>query len=593
MAVRHRPEIEAMAVAVSGTNLSDPTAEAALAAWLRSRAAPEHRTDTAYLLADVVRRRGKLVLRSITMPTREGNVVTVRGADLDAVLRDLLERHPGRWFVPHALDLLGWMDDRGLDLPKRAVDPALVAFILDPDAPIALHGATRSVRGLPPSVRNWLGDHRRALPTPSRVRDVAAALPALDQELGRIVDDRRQRALVEDDVGATLPILAKIERGGARIGQPTGVPSWKALLDQMQRDLDQLESAFVGVVTGVDPYTAEASVVVDKLKARNVKVPTAYWHKSLSTKQELLRMAATGRAPATALLKARSLASPSGTYYWLNQITSGRTDLRGTMFPQTTGRWGFRKLPVQNLVKHGAEAKLIRSGLVAPDGYVLVGADFNSFEIRLLAALSGDPVLLAAAQTDDVHSNIAGRVFGAALAKSKRDEVKKCLYAIGYGQTESGFWRSQSSMPIAEAKELYAELRTALSGVFKFRRRVIKSLKLDGYVETVGAWRRYHPGNTGFYRKAFNTVVQGLGADILRWVLRRLARDLHGLDVRFLHQAHDELILAARPDDVEFVAELLGDIMEQKVAAESRLLPRQVRLVAKVRKGATWADLLA
>jgi DNA polymerase I len=151
-------------------------------------------------------------------------------------------------------------------------------------------------------------------------------------------------------------------------------------------------------------------------------------------------MAALGNSVVVSLLRARSLSSDSGMQYWLRHLKADRLHLRGMHRPTTTGRWSLRDLPLHSLPKRGSDGQSLRSGLLAPSGFVLVGADWNAFESRLLASLSGDSTLLQAARSEDMHVAMSRVLFGSG---DRRSLAKAGLYGVVYGQTEASFWRKR------------------------------------------------------------------------------------------------------------------------------------------------------
>jgi DNA polymerase-1 len=237
---------------------------------------------------------------------------------------------------------------------------------------------------------------------------------------------------------------------------------------------------------------------------------------------------------------------------------------------------------LHNLPKRDDWAEVLRSGLVAPPGMSLIAADWSGFEVRLLAELSGDPVLQAACRAGSPHQYLRQRI-GAQWSK---DQVKRAVFALLYGQGRDGFCAGQPDLPWAQAEQLYNQLLQILAVAHDFMRQQSKSYFAPQGVRTRGGWRRMLPDG----RNAGNTQVQGLGADLQRFVLRQLSTLLRRYDAEVVHVVHDEFIVACPPNVQLEVEKLLVDAMET-AGPESGLLP-DATLPVESKKGRTWADLI-
>jgi DNA polymerase I-like protein with 3'-5' exonuclease and polymerase domains len=158
-----------------------------------------------------------------------------------------------------------------------------------------------------------------------------------------------------------------------------------------------------------------------------------------------------------------------------------------------------------------------------------------------------------------------------------------------YGQTKDGFVQDNPDLDHDRSEELFDVLSTEFQGVLQYRDQVIAAYKTNRTVSTTGGWRRSAPSENA----AFNTIVQGLGADIMRWVLRHLDRELREIGGFPVHQVHDEIVIAFPKecrDDAEWI---LNDSMTSAVEARTSLVPPGIHLMVKKPKvGQTWKELL-
>ena len=574
-----------------GTGVPDSGA-GVLEAWL-SRTSD---SDTVYVAARVERVDDTFKVLDLTIDVAG----VVRRAVGETSAGDLLRSTiitdgSKRWFAPRALDLLAAMVDAGIALPPAIVDPAIVAYALRPGKKIDLSAAAPTTAVLPAGVRLWMTDRTRATPAPRSLGFLFDVLPEVDAELARAANDRGIADLVERDLAFTLPVLARIERAGAWVGLPTGCASWRLLRLDIEQQMAAHETMIRGLVGINDVYsdstTARHEAVKEKYGAK--AIPDSHWAPGLTPAQELARHVHFKVPDAVAMKEARRLGRVIlNRVRLLENAKAGR--LRGMNAPQSRGRWALRDVDLQNIPTRRTEGKVIRSGLRGPPGEVLVGADQNGFEVRLLADLSGDPVLIEAAKSADVHGAIAARLTALAATRVSRSEAKDAVLAIMYGQMQSSFWREQATMTVADAKDLYRHTKSLLSGVAKQRTDVNLELKKNGYARTRGGWLLLPPPKkeeSEKKRSVFNGLVQGLGADIQRWVLRRLTEVLPP-EARIVTQTHDDIVIACPLPMALHVEEVLVRAMTDDVSNMSGLLTPRVRLVANPKRGVTWGDLV-
>lgn len=508
------------------------------------------------------------------------------------MLQELVKNYPATWVAPRALDLLGYMSDRGIALPEAVVDPAHCAFLLCPDSIDDALGTCVSQALVPRAAAIWMWDVTRKAPPPQDLQDLAPVLPQLVDELRRNLTARGLAALMDDDIAKTLPVLAAMERRGAWIRDDArGTGSF------LQTEMGLMETQFRTLVGDVAPYEATPEELLYMLNRHGVTLPSDRRLEGIKPKNELERLAAVDTR-VDALLKARTL---SNVQSWMLRLDEAGGRLRGHHFPQATGRWGMNAHPLQAIPKRSRGAKAMRARLEGPEGMWLVSADFSSYEFRLAAGLSRDPSLLAAAQQMDAIDHFARGYFGSSYTAARRAEMKRYLHPINYGAGEWGFVSEQVAMPVADAVNHYQRLHQSLSPLFSWRAHVTALAQQSGFVQTQGGWQR-ELGSAGATRShhrrthwldnmIVSTLVQGLAADILRWCLRELNRSLPALGAQLVFQNHDEIYVAAKKAHVAQVQAAVKDVLEQRVR-HSGLVPPGVRLVANIKNGTTWADLI-
>ena len=238
----------------------------------------------------------------------------------------------------------------------------------------------------------------------------------------------------------------------------------------------------------------------------------------------------------------------------------------------------------------------LRKMFVAADGNVLVDADYSQIELRLLAHIANDPVMIAAFERgDDIHAVTASQVFGVALGdvtSEQRFRAKAVNFGIVYGISAFSLANDIGVTPKV-AKEYIDNYLGNFSGVREYMASIVESAKQLGYVSTLFGRRRYLPElkSTNFNMRAFgervalNMPIQGTAADIMKIAMIGAARrlEVEGLEARLILQVHDELIAECPEHEADAVCVILREEME-------RAAHLSVPLVAETRAGKSWFE---
>ena len=261
-----------------------------------------------------------------------------------------------------------------------------------------------------------------------------------------------------------------------------------------------------------------------------------------------------------------------------------------------TGRLSSAEPNLQNIPIRMELGRLIRKVFVPKDGYVFLDADYSQIELRVLAHLSGDEMLIQAYQdAQDIHTITASQVFHVApeeVTPLLRRNAKAVNFGIVYGI--SSFGLSQDlSITRKEAQEYIAQYFKTYPGIKEFLDRTVEDAKKDGYVTTMFGRRRPMPElkSSNFMQRSFgervamNAPIQGTAADIIKIAMIRVDQKLRarGLRSRLILQVHDELLIETEKEELEEVRELLKE--EMMHAADLR-----VRLEVDVHSGSNWYE---
>jgi DNA polymerase-1 len=261
-----------------------------------------------------------------------------------------------------------------------------------------------------------------------------------------------------------------------------------------------------------------------------------------------------------------------------------------------TGRLSTTSPNLQSIPIRTDLGRRIRSAFVAADGTRLLSADYSQVELRILAHVSGEPVLREAfARGEDIHAATASQVFGipqAELSRGQRDTAKMVNFGIIYGISSFGL-SENLGIPREEAQELIDTYLARLPLVQELIKRTIAQAAADGYVTTLLGRRRPIPELRASNRQtrslgerlAVNTVMQGTAADVIKVAMVRIHERLRaeGRASRLVLQVHDELLLEV--PEVETTA--VRDLVREEMV---RAYPLEPALAVEAGVGDTWAD---
>lgn len=252
-----------------------------------------------------------------------------------------------------------------------------------------------------------------------------------------------------------------------------------------------------------------------------------------------------------------------------------------TTFNQTiasTGRLSSTDPNLQNIPIRLEEGRLIRKAFVPKEGHVFVSADYSQIELRVLAHLSQDDLLLEAyRENKDIHQLTASQVFHVPfdeVTKEMRRNAKAVNFGIVYGISDFGLSRDLN-IPIPEAKTYIQAYFDKYPKVKAFLDLTVAKAYEDGYVVTMYNRKRLIPelSNSNYMRRSFgeriamNTPIQGSAADIIKIAMIKVYKRLkkEQLTSKMILQIHDELIIESPQEEKEQVKQMLVEEMEKAV----------------------------
>ncbi len=424
----------------------------------------------------------------------------------------------------------------------------------------------------------------------------------LAAQLGPELVEREQDALFRELEMALLPALIAMEEAGVSLD----LPYLATLSEELGARLAQLEQEIYRAAGTT--FNINSTQQLSKVLFEALGLPTRGLRKTksghYSTRAEVLEGLRGQHRVVDYVLDYRELSKLKSTYVdALPQLVNPATGRVHTSYNQTgtvTGRFSSSDPNLQNIPIRTEEGRRVRRAFVAAEGCWLVGADYSQVELRVMAHVSEDAGLIEAFQRgEDIHATTAAAVYGTPLEEvtSEMRRVAKAVnFGLIYGQGAYGL-AGQLGIAVKEAEAFIERYFARFSKVRAYMDALQEQAAEQGYVETLLGRRRYFPElladahvssqqKQSAQRMAINTPIQGTAADILKRALLALHERLQAERVqsRIILQVHDELVLEVPEAELDTVAALVRETMENAY----RLA---VPLKVDVEKGRNWEEM--
>ncbi len=316
-----------------------------------------------------------------------------------------------------------------------------------------------------------------------------------------------------------------------------------------------------------------------------------------------------------AIVEYRSLSKLKSTYVdALPNLVRSDTHRVHTDFNQAvtaTGRLSSSEPNLQNIPIRTAFSSQIRKAFLPQTGWLLAGADYSQIELRIMAHLSQEPVLLEAYRTgEDVHTLTAKLLLEKEDINPEERRLAKIInFGVIYGMGAQRFAR-EAGVSNSEAKAFITRFNERYSNVFAYLQQMQREAIAQGYVETICGRRRYFNFNSSVLQKlrgsnpdaidldqiklrdqydaqmlraAANAPIQGSSADIIKLAMIHLQSQLNPDTAHLLLQVHDELVLEVAPDTWDNLRETIKTTMESAVELS-------IPLKVEIHAGNNWME---
>ncbi len=431
--------------------------------------------------------------------------------------------------------------------------------------------------------------------TPYAAEDAEVTL-ALHETLLPQLEERGLLKLYSELEMPLLSVISTIERTGVLIDSAMLLHQSQELAQKLS-EIQKEAFAEAGEEFNLSSPKQIQAILFDKLELPILKkTPKG----QPSTAEEVLQELALDYPLPELILKYRSLAKLKSTYTDklpnMVNMTTGRVHTSYHQAVAATGRLSSSDPNLQNIPIRSPEGRRIRQAFIAPEGSVILAADYSQIELRIMAHLSGDEGLLSAfAAGEDIHRTTAAEVFDIAkeeVTTEQRRSAKAINFGLIYGMSAFGLAK-QLSIGRAEAQN-YIDLYFArYPGVKDYMEQTKEQAKAQGYVETLFGRRLYLPdinasnGQRRQYaeRTAINAPMQGTAADIIKHAMLTVDHWIQSeaQGVKMIMQVHDELVFEVASEQIEMVRRKVIELMES--AAELR-----VPLLVEADVGKNWDE---
>ena len=430
----------------------------------------------------------------------------------------------------------------------------------------------------------------------------------------------KEDKLIELYYSVELPlvkVLVDMERKGVRIDESFLRDMSKRLDREISKLIEQIYF-IAGGEFNINSSKQLQDVLFERLKLKSIKKTKT----GLSTDMEVLQQLAVQHELPAKILEYRQLSKLKSTYIdALSELINPKTGRVHTSFNQTvtaTGRLSSSNPNLQNIPIRAELGREIRKAFIPESGYTILSADYSQIELRILAHVSADEVLIDAFKRgEDIHEWTACEVFGVipgVVTSDMRRMAKAINFGIIYGISPFGLSRDMG-VSKEEAKKFIESYFNRYKRVKEYIDRTLNEAYEKGYVTTILQRRRYLPdlkrtpplnppferGRTPFNspfikgekgvvkdfaeRAAINTSIQGSAADMIKVAMinihRRIKKEMRRAEM--IIQVHDELVFEVIDEEVEALRRLVKEEMEG-------VMKLSVPIIVEINTGKNWNE---
>ncbi|MCX5811937.1 MAG: DNA polymerase I [Proteobacteria bacterium] len=392
-----------------------------------------------------------------------------------------------------------------------------------------------------------------------------------------------------------VEVLASMEYAGVKVD--------RRMLAELSRDFDKRLTGIMKEIYSLsgEPFNINSPQQLSRILFEKLQLlPGKKTKTGYSTDIEVLEKLSLVHPLPKEILEYRTLTKLKGTYVdvlpTLMNPHTGRIHASFNQMVVATGRLSSSDPNLQNIPIRGEEGRKIREAFVPEEGFVLLSSDYSQIELRILAHISQDELLIDAFLKDeDIHTNVAREVFGVQadeVTQEMRRAAKVINFGIVYGMSGYGLSK-ELGVPQRDAQNYIDEYFVRYKGVKAYIESVLEETRSRGFVRTLLGRVRYIPEINNRdatirqlgERAAMNTPIQGTAADIIKMAMVNIHRRIkeNNLASRLIMQIHDELVFEVKQDELADMEKIVRHEMEH-------VINLAVPLKVSLGKGRNWTE---
>jgi DNA polymerase I len=417
------------------------------------------------------------------------------------------------------------------------------------------------------------------------------------------LDEEKLNKIYENFEKPMVKLLAKLEFNGIKV-DAKHLKNLSSIFEKKLKKIEKDIFSIAGKEFNIGSPKQLGEIIYNELKIAKLKKTKKG---SLATNANVLEdLAFTGHKFPNLVLEWRQVSKLKNTYTdALQDHISSKTKRVHTSFllaATNTGRLASSDPNLQNIPIKSEDGKEIRKAFVAEKGNILISADYNQIEMRILADIADVKELKKAFKNnEDIHSLTASQVFNVPIKKVNEDlrrKAKAINFGIIYGITQYGLAK-QISVSNQEALDFINSYFKKFPEIKDYMNSTIKFCRTKGYVNNIFG-RRIHLKNINDKnfsvrsfqeRAAINAPIQGSAADIIRLAMIKLDQ-LIDTDKKFktkmLLQIHDELIFECSQNDTDYVKKIIKDVMTSISSSDYHMF--SIPLNVSINSGFNWGE---
>ena len=498
----------------------------------------------------------------------------------------------------------------GVILKGKTFDTMLAHYVIEPEGRRSMDILSEQFLGYAPvSIENLIGKKgknqgtMRDVPL-DQITEYAAEDADITYQLKEcfepLLTKREVKRVFEEVENPLMQVLVDMEFEGVKVDEQFLNEYSKVLEADIKISEERVfEQAGVRFNLASPKQLGEVLFDILKIDPKAKKTKTGQY----ATGEDVLAKLAAKHKIVDDILNFRELSKLKSTYVdALPAIVNSKTGRIHTSYAQAvavTGRLSSTNPNLQNIPIRSERGREVRKAFIPREpARILVSADYSQIELRVVAAISGDPNMCDAfKQGKDIHTATAAKVYGIAEAdvtKEQRYKAKSVNFGIIYGQGAFGL-AENLGISRTEAKEIIDNYKKEFPNIQLYMDQQINKAKEQGFVETLMGRKRWlrdiNSSNftvRGFAeRNAINSPIQGSAADMIKLAMIKIHREMkkQHWESKMILQVHDELVFDAVESELPALKELILSCMTTAME-----LPNGVPVEAEIGQGKNWLE---